>query len=925
MVELVNTKFYIPSRRPELVTRPRLIERLNAGLNCSLTLLSAPAGFGKTTLASEWADCLPSADRPGNQTSPCIAWLSLDAGDNDPAQFLAYAITALSRAKGIKASTGEKALGLVKAPKLPPVEAILTPLINEMEASTSRVLLILDDYQIIETQPVHDTILYLLEHLPAQLHLVISTREDPPLPLARLRASGQLAELRAQDLRFSASEAADFLNRAMGLDLALEDVAALEARTEGWIAGLQMAALSLQRHKDTAGFIKSFTGSHRFVLDYLIEEVLEQQPESIKNFLLQTAILDRLSGPLCDALTHQKNGQETLEMLDRSNLFIVPLDEQRQWYRYHHLFADLLREQLRNTQAAQLLSLHEQASKWHEKNGYAGEAINHALSCRDFERAADLIEGHADALWAGGEHTRLRRFLDRLPDKLVISRPHLCIYHAWYLFASGQPEAAERILQAAEAQLVSGSNLAPATRQKGSGTGEIPGIVKLRGRAAAIRAFMHSYTGEVAGIIKHARQALVDLPEDDLTWRAITAIVSGNAHGFTGDLKAAYQARLEALRACEATGDIYYVMLAGLEVAITLRALGQLPEAIKMCQEQLARADEHGLAVTSLAGLLRVIWGEALVEMNDLDQAIWQAHKGFELLDRSGDLAMVGWGYICMLRILFSKGEWSEAEKTIRKTEKIARTSNLPPWVAKQLSAWKARLWLEQGKLAAASQWAEDHSLDAGITQIPQHEIDYFLLYDYIMLARILLAQERYKEATRVLQHLLKTAEAGCRTARMIEILNLLALAFQGMEDDQGALERLRRSLRLAEPAGFVRCFVDEGPKMARLLLMAGSNGFELEYVRRLLAAFPTADQGHVRTVGKQPFQHEYIEMLSERELEVLPLIAEGLTNQEIASRLYLSLNTVKVHTRNIYGKLGVNNRTQAVSRARALGILTPA
>jgi LuxR family maltose regulon positive regulatory protein len=473
---LLQTKLYIPPIRPELVSRSRLIERLNAGLDRELTVISAPAGFGKTTLVSEWVDHLRSDGAKEDQIENRIAWLSLDESDSDPTRFLAYLIAALRTIEPRQQSAGnigKGALSALQSPQPPPAEVVLTTLINEIAAIPDRILLVLDDCHLIEAQPIYDALTFLLEHLPPQMHLVIATREDPHLSLARLRARGQLTELRATDLRFTSSEAAEFLNQVMGLDLSMEDIAALETRTEGWIAGLQLAAISMQGRKDASSLIKSFTGSHRFVLDYLIEEVLEQQSESIQSFLLQTAVLNRLTGPLCDAVrfggarspTGQDNGQATLEMLDHANLFMVPLDEERRWYRYHHLFADLLRQRLNQTQPEQLPILHRRASEWYEQNGFADEAIEHALRAEDFERAAYLIEEQADAVWGRGEHTKLRRWLAGLPVELIFSKPHLCVLHAWELFTSGQQDAAEGSLQAAEKALHTSTDLATETSQ----------------------------------------------------------------------------------------------------------------------------------------------------------------------------------------------------------------------------------------------------------------------------------------------------------------------------------------------------------------------------------------------------------------------------------------------------------------------------
>lgn len=910
---LLRTKLYIPPLRREQVPRPRLIERLDAGLRRKLTLVSAPAGFGKTTLVSEWVDHLRLDAAKESQIANRIAWLSLDESDNDPTRFLAYSIAALQT---IEANIGKGALSALQSPQPPPTETILTALINEIAAIPDRIILALDDYHLIEAQPIHDALTFLLEHLPPQMHLVIATRDDPHLPLARLRARGQLTELRATDLRFTSSEAAEFLNQVMGLDLSADDIAALETRTEGWIAGLQLAAISLQGHKDATSLIESFTGSHRFVLDYLIEEVLEQQSESVQTFLLQTAVLDRLTGSLCDALTGQDNGRATLEMLEHANLFIIPLDEERRWYRYHHLFSDLLRQRLRQTQLEQATTLHHRASEWYEQNGFADEAIEHALRAEDFERAAHLIEEHVDAIWQRGEHTKLRRWLAGLPVELVFSKPHLCILHAWDLFTSGQQDAAERSLQTAEQALDPGADRAPETspieRDQPPGSDRM----KIQGRAAAIRAFLASYRGDVPGIIQYARQALEYLPEQDLTWRSTATIALGDAYSFNGDTVAAYRARLEAWEASKAAGNIYMILIASLKFAVTLRQQGQLQRVLEICQQQLQLANESGVSQTVVVGWLLAIWGEVLAELNDLDGAIHRAKNGAELTERGKDVMVIGWSNLCLMRVLFSRGDIAGADKIIQKMENIARESDMPPWITNLMAAWQARILLAQDKLDAASQWMQERGLDADGESTYLHEVE------YIVLARILIAQGRLDEAARLLQRLLEATETGGRTCRAIEILMLQALAFQAGGDTARAMTTLERALILAEPVGFIRIFVDEGPPMARLLYEAATRGIAPDYARRLLAIFPVAEPEQTGPSKTQAPKPELIEPLSERELEVLELIAEGLTNPEIASRLFLSLNTVKVHTRNIYGKLGVHSRTQAVARARALGIL---
>jgi LuxR family maltose regulon positive regulatory protein len=636
---LLRTKLYIPPPRPELVSRPRLIERLNAGIHRKLTLVSAPAGFGKTTLVSEWVQAM------GGATPPiAIAWLSLDEGDNDPTRFLVYFVAALqtlalSQVQGIEANMGKGALSALQSPQPPPIEAILTALINEVAAIPDRIVLVLDDYHLIEAQPIHDALTFLLRHLPPHtgpggqcqgMHLVIATREDPHLPLARLRARGQLTELRATDLRFTSSEAAEFLNRVMGLDLSAKDIAALETRTEGWIAGLQLAAISMQGRKDVTGFVQSFTGSHHFVLDYLIEEVMEQQSESVQTFLLQTAVLDRLIGSLCDALTGQKNGKATLEMLESANLFIFPLDEERRWYRYHHLFGDLLRERLIQTQPNKLPILHSLASKWFEQQGLIDEAMEHAFQSGNVDQAARMIDEHIEDRWQRGELTRLFRWLHKLPDELVYNNPNLCIFLAWNSFINGNQEKAEESLQLAEKKL---ALFTETLLEKPSRVHEPPSRLiekKVRGRAAAIRAVMATYRSDADGSMQFARLAMELLPGDDFNWRSAAATALADAYVFMGEYDRAHQARFESLKISKTAGNTYLYLIDSTKYVLVLKARGKLQQARESCQQLISFAKDKGFSKTGTIGWIRAILGEILAETNDLDGAYEMVREGVD-------------------------------------------------------------------------------------------------------------------------------------------------------------------------------------------------------------------------------------------------------------------------------------------------------
>ncbi len=613
---LLRTKLYVPSPRPNLVPRLRLIERLNQGLQLGhkLTLISAPAGFGKTTLVSDWVQSI-------NKTTPPIAaaWLSLDENDNDVARFLTYFIAALKQSGGIDPSFGEEVVAMLQSSQPPPPEAALTPIINKMAAVPDQFAIVLDDYHLIEAQPIHDALGFFIENSPPTVHLAIVTREDPPLPLSRLRAREHLTELRAADLRFTRAEATEFLNRVMGLNLSTVDITALETRTEGWIAGLQLAAISVQGREDTAGLIESFTGSHHYVLDYLVEEVLQQQSESVQTFLLQTAVLNRLTGPLCDALTGQDGGQATLEMLEHANLFIVPLDDERRWYRYHHLFADLLRQRLHQVQSGQARTLHHRASEWYEQNRFPEEAIEHSLRGEHFKKAASLLEEETDLIWGRGERTKVYRWIARLPGNMVLSSPQFCLLQAAGQLTLGQLDAAEQSLLAAENVLAQRVESESESASKNHDPRQDSRLTRIRGRIAVIWAVLALYRGYLQEVPTYSQQALELLPEQDLAWRSVAASALGDALSLLGELDQAYRVRLQAMQMGKAAENAYARLVATMKLAVTLKLQGRLGRVLELVQQESQFADDSGMSQTDVFGSILAVWGEVLVELNDLE------------------------------------------------------------------------------------------------------------------------------------------------------------------------------------------------------------------------------------------------------------------------------------------------------------------
>jgi len=881
---LLLTKLCAPQVRSGHVRRPRLLARLNRGVEGKLTLVSAPAGFGKTTLLGEW---LQQLDRP-------FAWLSLDEGDNDPARFLAYLAAALQT---VQTDWGRAVQKLPRSSQPPVTAALLAAAINEITTSALPFALALDDYHRISEQTVHETITFLLDHVPPHMHLVIATRADPPLPLARLRTRGELTEIRADDLRFAAAETAALLNQAMDLELTPEQIAVLESRTEGWVAGLQLAGLSLQglQHGDVASFIEAFAGSHRYVMDYLVEEVFGRQPPHIQEFLLQTSILHRLCGSLCNALTGHANGQKMLERLEQLNLFTIPLDHHRRWYRYHHLFADLLRDHLRQTQPEKVPELHWRASEWYEREGLAVEAFQHALAAGDLERAVRLVEENARAMVRRGELATLLKWVKALPDEVVRSRPRLCVAYGWALLFTGQASATEPRLQDAERTLAQrvASPLAASDEHE---------IAPLLGEVALLRLLLARYQEDLSQTIELSQQGLEQIGEDDFFARGLVYLSLGIALRLSGDITGAVQACAEAARLCRAAGNSMATMISTYNLSRLYGLQGQLHRAAETCRQALQSADEWtgpGL------GMVYLGTADVLYEWNELAAAEQHVRAALALGEPGGYLGLLINGYTLLARIRQAWGDVQGAHEAIHKLEQAVQQRNLSQTIAEEMAAYRAWFGLMRGNLRAAVCWAKT------IEPSPDDRLDTLREFQWITLVRVLLAQDRPEETGPLLEQLLHTAEAEGRMGKAIEILALQALARQMCGDTAGAIAALKRALLLGAPEGYVRSFVDESTPMATLLRRAMSQGIAPHYVSRLLAAFE--EPAVIRPL---------VEPLTPREMEVLRLITAGLRNQEIAGQLFISVATVKRHITNIYGKLGVSHRTQAVARAQELDLV---
>jgi len=848
---LLQTKLFVPPLRPNLVPRPHLIERLNQGLQLGhkLTLISAPAGFGKTTLVSEWMHNLRLDAEKESEFVNRIAWLSLDEGDNDPAQFLTYFIAALNQIEEIGARIGEGALVMLQSPQPPPSEVVLTSLINDITVILDKIILVLDDYHSIVSSPVDDTITFLLEHLPPQMHLIIATRDDPQLHLARLRARGQLAELRAADLRFTSSEATEFLNQVMGLNLSKDDISVLENRTEGWIAGLQLAAISMHGSKDATGFIKSFTGSHRFVLDYLIEEVLEQQSESVQMFLLQTAILNRLTGSLCNALTGQDNGQATLERLEHANLFIIRLDEERRWYRYHHLFSDLLRQRLRQTRPEELPILHIRAGEWFNHQGLQREAIKHSLAARDYQGAAEMIRGIAIDIIQQGEHTTVVGWINALPEELVIEQPYLCVLHAWALQLSGQ-------LETAESRLVHAENAMASPKYQHDEDGDT-----ILGLIHSHRAYMTFMTGEHEKTISHAHQALDQLPESTALIRAQTGLYLGVAYRYQGQFQAALDTYNEILPVTRKMEGRTIAVLSNLHLGDLHWQMAHLHQAKELYEEGLEITERHtGRDNLPYCGLVYVHIGRVLRQWNQLEHAYRYAEKGLALCRDWNVADILALSCIELAHIHQALRNDEQARTSIQEAIKIM--DSFSPWGSKYAAAHQAKMDLRRGDLGAAERWAQANDL------VTDGNFEIHREIEYLALARFFIAQKRFEEARALVERIYRIAQEIGNRRTELEGLILLASVFYAQGETDQALVHLEKALSIGEPEGFIRIFVDEGPPMAHLLYDALSRGISPDYVRLLLAAFPNPEPEQAGDSQTQDPEYEWVEPFTYHQIQ---------------------------------------------------------
>lgn len=892
---LLTTKLHIPAPRPELVSRPRLLTWLNEGLKHKLTLISAPAGFGKTTLLSEW---IP-------QSWECVVWISLDEGDNDPTRFWVYFIGALQK---LQSNLGQNALLLLQSPQPPPLELILTTLLNELTLFPDNFAVVLDDYHLIENPVIHTALTFLLDHLSPQMHLIITTRVDPPLPLSRLRARSQLTELRAADLRFTRAEVATFLNEMMRLNLSPETVSALTVRTEGWIAGLQLAALSMQGRADLTSFVAAFTGTHRFILDYLTDEVLERQFEGTQRFLLQTSILERLCAPLCNTVTGQSDGQMTLERLEQANLFIVALDDERKWYRYHHLFAEVLRQGLQRSASVETVAnLHRRASTWYEQAGLVDEAVHHALAGHDFEQAARLIEQVYSAKWQTGEIKTLQGWLAVLPPAAWRSHPRLWLVQAWAAMTLGEFAEADEKLREAEAALAWLDE------------------TSTRSLHPEVLAFRASYASLVQdpSAVELAQQVLQELPQD--YWmRGLLVIFLGAAYYAMGDLNAAGKVLAQALTSTRSTrgAQDYQIHLLAFG-GMVHHAQGRLRESWTLIHRALELAEPEGKPIPFVGTLFTYMSASlVLYELGELDQCETYLTRCADEAVKFGSAEAQVFALSGLARLCLARDDLAAAASYTVQIDVLLQTHTFTIGIMAYVEYHRFQLLLKQGNLTASAAWVEAYASQPGPLTPHSH---------HLALPQVLIAQGCFEAALDNLTTLIQEAQATGHGSVLIKALVLQALAFYLSGNPGQALSSLECALILAEPEGYVRTFVEEGQPIVELLRRVKvEDARQKDYIHKLLSAFPAEAEGTRSRGGRSLFSPPpprapaplLVEPLSPRELELLRLVAAGLTNQEIAQKLFLAIGTVKKHLNNIFSKLDAQSRTQAIARARELNLL---
>lgn len=884
---LLTTKLYIPSLRQDIVRRKQLVEKLNAGIKCKLTLLSAPAGFGKTTLVSDWI----------NQGIRPAAWISLDENDNDLRCFLDYFIASL---KSIGIDIDEQLLENIPGQTNLKIESILIPLINQITNTSTDFILVLDDYHLIQNQKIHTTLIYFLEHLPPTMHLVISSRADPPIPLARLRAQGQITEIRAAHLGFSLVDAEKFLNQILALNLTQDSIRTLIERTDGWIAALQMVSISLQGKSDVDEYIQGITGNYDYIADFLTEEVVQRQPADVQDFLLKTSFLDKLSGSLCDAVTGRKDSQTILKQLRDANLFLLSLDDHSDWFQYHQLFADLLCQRLTQLHAKLLPTLNLKASEWFETHNIPTEAIKYAFRGQHIERAAYLIEQAATETLIRSEIATFIRWVEKLPDKVIYKRDALCIDYAWSLLvSSGDTEKAEKYLR----QVETDSNL-------------------LSGRRNAVKSMISFYRRNILDSVRLARLAFDQIPEDDYFYRQIATWNLSATLFISGDTADGIKMLEESIRINLASKNLLVAIVALCRLGSYYTQIGELDRAEDYFEQALwvkpiQQAHPLPAACEAMMGLGKLAW-----ERYELESARQYINDGLQLSKSWRESVDID-GFVVLAHLYQSWGDVECATQNIRLAQDLAKQTTVTDADDRFVASHAAHLLLRQGNLNSVKRWVNEKELESicsamEFAERQQSAAELILIYELIVYARYLLAVSREQEALALLEKLLPPLKSMGYQVKVLEIQMLQALGLQFHGKIDAAVIALGKVLDAAEDVGIKRIFIDQGPQMAHLIKTALAQGLESQFARSLLDIF---EDRPVRSIQAQKIPI-MIDSLSERELEILRFLISDIPVPEIAAELHIAVSTLRTHIKNIYSKLNVHSRFEAVSKGRDLGLI---
>ena len=898
-IPLLKTKFYIPSQRVDLVPRPHLLARLNQGLAARLVLVSAPAGFGKTTLVADWIRHKLLEDYKGR-----VAWLSLDENDNEFTRFFGYFIAAIQQ---VEPTVGKELVAALTSSQNPQPEVLLTLLVNEIAAIEDKFVLVIDDFHVISLLEIHQALQFIVEHQPPTMLLAITSRDEPFLPLSRLRARRQMTDLRAGDLRFSQQEATHYLNHIMGLGLSEADVRALATRTEGWVTGLHLAAVSMQEQNDPQQFIAEFTGDDRYIIDYLVDEVLSNRPEKSRDFMMRSSILGRLCSSLCTAVTEQADAQETLQQLEQENVFIIPLDNHREWYRYHHLFADVLRQRLAESMPpGEIKKLHHKASQWFSQNDFLIEAVEHALKAEQYEEAIVLMETGAEVLILNSQLNTLLKWSRQLPHNVIESHPRLGLVFAWAWASTNQPEEAEHCLQAVE--LSQGARLDELMSQSADDVtiGRVAHGALLE--TAVVRSQLAIGRRNVSETLRLTNYALPQLESTEVAHlfnppiasRMAAHFTRGLAHKLSGCLDQALESFAQANKLGQQLNHVHIVALSYGHSANVYSIQGKLHQALKTCELGLHQVAAMAGDNSPLSGFLRAEYGNLLYERDDLENAEHHLQEAIRVAKPWGFLDAFIPGHTGLMKVHLARNDWLAAAAALDELAHLGHNS--PQLVQPAVECYRALLWTKQGKLDAAGRWAETAGLDPGHSREDQS----------IILAQVLVSLEKWNEAANLIEQLLIAANDGERRGRVIRLLTLQAIVFLARGRPVHATESFEQAIFLAQPEGYVRSVIDCGLPVKGLLKMALHR--EQSYAQELLAALDAP------TTTRQPDSPDVlVEPLSERELQVLRLLATELSGPEIAQELVIALSTLRSHTQQIYRKLGVNNRRSALRIADEL------